>query len=274
MNDDPEGISRRENAKDDSPSENQRRDAPVVNHRAERGDDPEGISRRESAKGDSPRENVKDNSPSENRRAKRGGDRRTEGPLVNARAEAQARTAEQSEVVNAKHNRASENKQAEGLVVRWEELLARAGCDRGVIAHARAVTAVATTFCDSPVVDRDLVRAGAMIHDMGRGTTHGIDHAQRGAALARFLGLNPAIVAIIERHIGAGLTADECSLEGLVPRDCRPVTAEEKIVANADNLVHGATPGSIEGTLASALHLKKRIRRRILRLYFEMEAFR
>jgi uncharacterized protein len=292
MNEDPEGISRRENAKDDSPSENQRREAPVVNHRAERGDDPEGISRRESAKGDSPRENVKDNSPSENRRAKRGGDRRTEGPLVNAkrnsagenrrtegplvnaRAEAQARTAEQSEVVNAKHNRASENKQAEGLVVRWEELLARAGCDRGVIAHARAVTAVATTFCDSPVVDRDLVRAGAMIHDMGRGTTHGIDHAQRGAALARSLGLNPAIVAIIERHIGAGLTADECSLEGLVPRDCRPVTAEEKIVANADNLVHGATPGSIEGTLASALHLKKRIRRRILRLYFEMEAFR
>ncbi|MDD1661223.1 MAG: HDIG domain-containing protein [Methanomicrobiales archaeon] len=230
MSEDPDGISRTENAKDDSPSENRRGEAPVVNHRAERGGDPEGIN------------------PGENQQ--------TEGLVVNARAEARARSTEQSEVL------------------KWEALLLRAGCDRRVIAHARAVTAVALTFSESPLVDRDLVRAGAMLHDIGRGVTHGISHAQRGAELARSFGLDPAIVSIIGRHIGAGLTADECSLQGLVPRDCVPVTLEEKIVANADNLVHGDRAASIERTLGASIRLKKRVRRRICRLYLEMEVFR
>jgi uncharacterized protein len=159
-------------------------------------------------------------------------------------------------------------------VVKWEALLLRAGCGRQVIAHARAVARLSLLFAKNPVVDRDLVFAGAMLHDIGRGTTHGIDHAQRGAALGRSLGLDPAIVSIIERHIGAGMIADECSLAGLLPRDCVPVTLEEKIVANADNLVHGDRPGCIEGTLGGAFRLKRRIRRRIYRLYLEMECLR
>lgn len=156
----------------------------------------------------------------------------------------------------------------------WEPLLVCAGCGRPVIAHAKVVTELALLFADSPLVNRDLVRAGAMLHDIGRCVTHGIDHAQRGAALARSLGLDERIVSIIERHIGAGLTADECSLERLIPRDCLPVTIEEKIVANADNLVHGDQPGTIEGTLEGAFRLKRRIRKRIYRLYLEMESFR
>ncbi|MDD1669153.1 MAG: HDIG domain-containing protein [Methanomicrobiales archaeon] len=187
-------------------------------------------------------------SPGESRQAK--------GLVVNAREEARARTAEQSEVV------------------KWEALLARAGCRWPVIAHAKAVTGLALRFSGTPLVNRDLVLAGAMLHDIGRGTTHGIIHAQRGAALARSLGLDERIASIIERHIGAGMTADECSLERIIPRDCLPVTIEEKIVANADNLVHGDTPGTIEGTLLGALRLKRRIRRRIYRLYLEMESFR
>jgi uncharacterized protein len=178
------------------------------------------------------------------------------GLVVNARAEARERTTEQSEVVM------------------WEALLARAGCGRAVIAHARAVTRLSLLFTGNPVVNRDLVQAGAMLHDIGRGITHGIDHAQRGAALGRSLGLDPAIVSIIERHIGAGMTADECSLEGLLPRDCVPVTTEEKIVANADNLVQGDRPGTIEGTMGGVPGLKRRIRRRIYRLYIEMECLR
>lgn len=156
----------------------------------------------------------------------------------------------------------------------WETLLVRAGCGRSVITHARAVTDLALQFEKSPLVNRDLVLAGAMLHDIGRGVTHGIDHAQRGAALARSLDLDEHIVAIIERHIGAGMTADECSLEGLIPRDCLPATIEEKIVANADNLVHGDRPGTIEETVERAFRLKRRIRKRIYRLYMEMESFR
>ena len=167
-----------------------------------------------------------------------------------------------------------ENQQAEGLMVKWEALLARAGCGEPVIAHARAVTALALEFAENPVVDRDLVLAGAMLHDIGRGTSHGIDHAQRGAALARSLGVDPSVVSIIERHIGAGLTADECSVERLLPRDCMPRTIEEKIVADADNLIHWKRPGSIERTLGGSLRLKRRIRSRIYRLYLEMECFR
>ncbi|HMA05628.1 MAG TPA: HDIG domain-containing protein [Methanomicrobiales archaeon] len=213
MNEDPEGISRREN------------------HRAERGGDPEGISPGESQQGE-------------------------------------------ALAVNAKGGSPRENQQGEALVVRWEQLLIRAGCDRSVIAHARAVTALAFLFTESPVVNRDLVRTGAMLHDIGRGVTHGVDHAQRGAALATSLGVPPPVVSIIERHIGAGMTADECSLEGLLPRDCVPRTLEEKIVANADNLVQGDRAGSIEATLEASIRLKKRIRRRIFRLWLEMESLR
>ena len=184
-----------------------------------------------------------------------------------------------------------ENRQAEGLVANakddspsencrakrggeWEDLLVRAGCGEPVIAHARAVTALSLLFAGSPVVDRGLVEAGAMLHDIGRGQSHGVDHAQRGAELARSLGLDPRIVSIIERHIGAGMTPDECSLAGLLPRDCMPRTIEERIVANADNLVHGSRPASIEDTLAGSIRLKRRIRRRMYRLYLEMESLR
>jgi uncharacterized protein len=185
-----------------------------------------------------------------------GESRQAEGLVVNAREEARARTTEQSEVE------------------KWEVLLARAGCAPSVIAHARAVTGLALRFTESPPVKRDCVLAGAMLHDIGRGVTHGIGHAQRGAALARSFALDERIVNIIERHIGAGLTADECSLARLIPRDCVPFTVEEKIVANADNLIHGNQPGTIEGTLEGAFRLKRRIRRRIYHLYLEMESFR
>ena len=156
----------------------------------------------------------------------------------------------------------------------WEPLLARAGCRRLVLSHAKAVSDLALQFASSPLVNRDLVLAGAMLHDIGRGVTHGIDHAQRGAALARALDLDERIISIIERHIGAGMTADECSLERLIPRDCMPETVEEKIVANADNLVHEDRPGTIEGTIGGAFRLKRRVRKRIYRLYLEMECFR
>ena len=156
----------------------------------------------------------------------------------------------------------------------WEPLLVRAGCGRPVLAHAKAVSDLALQFTNNTLVNRDLVLAGAMLHDIGRGVTHGIDHAQRGAALARSLDLDERIVSIIERHIGAGMTADECSLERLIPRDCMPETVEEKIVANADNLVHEDRPGTIEGTIGGAFRLKRRIRKRIYRLYLEMECFR
>jgi uncharacterized protein len=154
------------------------------------------------------------------------------------------------------------------------DLLRRAGCSEGVIAHCRAVRDLALTYVSDSTVDRDLVAAGALLHDIGRGVTHEIRHAEVGGVLCRSLGLDEAIVTIVERHIGAGLTADECSLLGLLPRDCMPQTLEEKIVAHADNLVKGTRAITMEERLEHAIALPRRQRKRICRLGLEMELFR
>ncbi len=153
-------------------------------------------------------------------------------------------------------------------------LLRRAGCSEGVIAHCRAVRDLALAYASDPLVDRDLLEAGALLHDIGRGVTHDLRHAEAGGAICRSFGLDEAVVAIVERHIGAGLTAEECSLLGLIPRDCMPRTLEEKIVAHADNLVKGTRIITLEERLQRSIALPGRQRERIRRLGLEMELFR
>jgi len=153
-------------------------------------------------------------------------------------------------------------------------LLRRAGCSEDVIAHCRAVRDLALTYAADPLVDRDLIEAGALLHDIGRGVTHDLRHAEAGGAICRSFGLGEAIAAIVERHIGAGLTADECSLQDLAPRDCVPQTIEEKIVAHADNLVKGTRVITLDERLLHAIALPERQRRRIYRLGLEVELFR
>ena len=79
---------------------------------------------------------------------------------------------------------------------------------------------------------------------------------------------------IVECHTGAGLTADECTLLGLLPIDCMPVTLEERIITNADNLAGGKRRISIEQDLMDAFALPRKIRKRMYRLWLEMEQFR
>ncbi|WP_332449301.1 HDIG domain-containing metalloprotein [Methanoculleus sp.] len=153
-------------------------------------------------------------------------------------------------------------------------LLRSTGCSEGVIAHCRAVRDLALTYAADPIIDRDLVAVGALLHDIGRGVTHDIHHAEVGGEVCRSYGLDEAIVAIVERHIGAGLTADECSLLNLLPRDCMPRTPEEKIVAHADNLVKGTRIITLEERLLHGVALPGRQRERICRLALEVELFR
>jgi uncharacterized protein len=70
------------------------------------------------------------------------------------------------------------------------------------------------------------------------------------------------------------MTADECTLLGLLPIDCMPETLEEKIVTNADNLAGGKHRISIEQDLTDAFALSRKTRKRIYRLWLEMELFR
>ena len=75
----------------------------------------------------------------------------------------------------------------------------------------------------------------------------------------------------MECHTGAGLTADECTLLGLSPRDCIPRTTEEKIVTHADNLIAGKKRVTIHESIGSAIHLPRKARKRMYRLAAEVE---
>jgi uncharacterized protein (TIGR00295 family) len=119
-------------------------------------------------------------------------------------------------------------------------ILREQGCEEAVIRHCLAVERLATGIarhCTNDPVTLELVSRGALLHDVGRSRTHGIAHAVEGANILRALGLDESLVNIVERHIGAGLTADEAAELGLPEKDYIPMTLAEKIVAQADNLV-------------------------------------
>jgi uncharacterized protein len=157
----------------------------------------------------------------------------------------------------------------------FDRTLQDAGCSRRVVAHCHTVRNIALSFCDrAGIADRDLVNAGALLHDIGRGVTHSLSHGQAGAAHCRALGLPEEVARIVERHTGAGLTADESTLLRLLPRTCIPETMEEKIVAGADNLAKGTQEITITGRLESARSLNRKVKRRIYRLWLETEQFR
>ena len=153
-----------------------------------------------------------------------------------------------------------------------EELLREAGCSRKVIDHCRAVRDCACDYAARcPDANYSLVEIGAWLHDIGRSIDHSVRHAQAGADLLRSWGLPEPIVRIVECHLGAGLTAEECVALGLDARDCMPKTIEEKIVTHADNLIAGTTRVTIEESLASASHLPEGVRQRMFRLAQEVE---
>jgi uncharacterized protein len=88
-------------------------------------------------------------------------------------------------------------------------------------------------------IDLKLISDGALLHDIGRSVTHSINHAVEGVKIAKKLGFNPSILSIIGNHIGAGITQEEAVVLGLPKKDYIPLTIEEKIVANSDNLFGG-----------------------------------
>ncbi len=156
---------------------------------------------------------------------------------------------------------------------RWEIFLVRAGCRPEVREHCRTVRDSAQWY-RSPFADPDLVETGAMLHDIGRGRTHGIDHAQVGAEIARNMGLPDLVNRIIECHIGAGLSADECTLLRLLPRDCIPRSLEERIVAHADNMVNGTEICSLPEHVLFNPFLPRAVRRRMFRLALQVRSVR
>lgn len=133
------------------------------------------------------------------------------------------------------------------------ELLTQTGCSEDVINHCKAVRNIAVKMAKKAGADIDLVKAGALLHDIGRSETHGISHAVQGARIAEKLGLPECIVNIIERHIGAGLSKKEAVKLGLAEKDYIPISLEEKIVCHADNLIDDCRRQKIEKEVKRAL---------------------
>jgi uncharacterized protein len=134
------------------------------------------------------------------------------------------------------------------------KLLSQSGCSRGVIAHCKAVTALAVQIaraCEKKGlnVDVKLVEVGALLHDIGRSKTHGVDHVIRGAEIARSLNLPESVVSIIERHAGGGITVDEARKLGWSIKSYVPKSLEEKIVTYADKLIEGRRRVPVERTV-------------------------
>ncbi|MFO8077314.1 MAG: HDIG domain-containing protein [Thermoplasmatota archaeon] len=137
-------------------------------------------------------------------------------------------------------------------------LLKKVGCSEQVICHCQAVRDVALKIAQKTDTNLSLVEAGALLHDIGRSKSHGIDHAIIGGRIAKELGLSDAIVGIIEHHIGAGLSAVNAKALGLPARDFIPQTVEEKIVCHADNLIDDCSRQNIEVEVERALRENKK----------------
>ena len=134
----------------------------------------------------------------------------------------------------------------------WQRLLAGAGpgsLPAWVAPHCACVEALAAAMCDCAErqglgVDRAVVQAGALLHDLGRSVTQDVRHAGIGADMLRGdqqrgARWPEAVVLCVERHTGAGIDAVEARTLGLHAKDYTPRTLEEKIVAHADNLYSG-----------------------------------
>jgi uncharacterized protein len=123
------------------------------------------------------------------------------------------------------------------------QLLFENGCSVQVVNHCRAVAELAMETAERLKrkgldIDLGLVEVGALLHDIGRSRTHSVHHVIEGIAIARQAGLPKSVVAIIQRHVGGGISTDEAKALGWPNNDSYvPATLEEKIVSYADKLI-------------------------------------
>lgn len=152
-------------------------------------------------------------------------------------------------------------------------MLEEEGADEKILGHVTKVTEIALEIGRRTGANLDLIQAGALLHDIGRTVTKGIEHAISGAKILRERGILEDVVLIVERHTGAGIPLDEAKELGLPPADYIPETLEQKIVAQSDNLVSRDRKIKLEQVLES--YEKKGLQKaasRIARLHHELSS--
>lgn len=153
-------------------------------------------------------------------------------------------------------------------------ILEDAGADDRIIRHVIAVETLARNMGELCGANLKLVSAGALLHDIGRTKTQGIDHASKGSAMLADLNIDNRVVDIVGKHTGAGITAEEAKELGLPPGDYVPNSLEEKIVAHADNLFAGTERIPLNKTVEN--YRKKGLdeaAERIIELHNELSRF-
>ena len=151
------------------------------------------------------------------------------------------------------------------------EILRENGCSEAVINHCIAVRDLAVRIAEKTNANKDLVEAGALLHDIGRSKTHGIKHGVEGAKIARKIGLPESLIFIIERHVGAGIPKEEAINLDLPEKNYLPITIEEKIVSHADSLIQRGKKQKIEKEVEKAIKKgQKKHSERLLKLHREL----
>ncbi len=158
------------------------------------------------------------------------------------------------------------------------QLLNDSGCSSRVIGHCEAVAKLAietaaTLQKRGIKVNIALVEIGALLHDIGRSKTHGVNHAIIGVEISEQARLPESVVAIIRSHVGGGITSREARELGWPADEIYiPSTLEEKIVSYADKLVESGRRVPVEKTVRQLLKEgKPQAAERVFRLHEEID---
>ncbi|HZX08397.1 HDIG domain-containing metalloprotein [Kribbella sp.] len=116
-----------------------------------------------------------------------------------------------------------------------------------VYEHCQLVSSVASQFFDGLDLDTDLVRAGALLHDIGvyrLESSAYVRHGVLGHELLASLGFPLEICRFCSCHTGVGISRDDVLRQGLpIPvGDYLPRTPEEELVMYADKFHSKRTP--------------------------------
>ncbi len=128
-------------------------------------------------------------------------------------------------------------------------ILKKQGADEKLLKHSKAVRDLAVKMASLIGADQKIVSIGALLHDIGKTRTDGIDHAFAGSQILEDNNIDERIVKLVQRHTGAGISMGEAKSLGLPEINFMPESVEEKIVALANNLISGDTRITIEQLL-------------------------
>ncbi|MHA1584301.1 MAG: HDIG domain-containing metalloprotein [Promethearchaeota archaeon] len=156
---------------------------------------------------------------------------------------------ENPKAVSQQDQHSSHNKQEIPSKQAAINLMRNLGLPQNIFKHEMAVMRKARNLAYNITkipVNVELVKIGALLHDIGRTQIHSMMHAPVGADILRENGFPEEVARIAERHTMAGLTDKEAQLFELPPRHYIPETIEEKIVCLADKYFMGTTQVTID----------------------------